>query len=307
MTSNNSAWDLVVQAKPPSIEAALMRIFEIGLDEYPALDNSGNSVLAAHMASDIYGVWTEDYVRFVLTHREEVEEKLHKTILALRAWAGPRAAPERFFIYQIACTLVGGWIAKKIGAVKFDITGLAHWCKEHVKRLRRKLAECMMRIEDQFATFLTDLHGNILVTKHYDLLDGRHGKTEVPMLMIRGAPKARLVLGSDLERGKLYVSTRAIDEWCTKNKVVASVFKKQLASANLIRPHGGHGKGLDVKISLGRGVPTAPTGQTRCYEFDFALAHGYREEFVDSKVVDINTKKTIPVAETVAEAETGTL
>ena len=157
--------------------------------------------------------------------------------------------------------------------------------------------------EDKFSKFLGDLHGTILITRNYDALDARRGLTEVPMIPLRAAINARLVLGSDKERPKFYVSVKAMDEWCAKNDMTPSAFRRQLTGANLLRVIGDQGKGFDKKISLGRGVPQCPTAQCRCMEIEYAAAHGYVEEFVGSNVVSLHSAvpNSVPEEETTSE------
>jgi hypothetical protein len=101
------------------------------------------------------------------------------------------------------------------------------------------------------------------------------------MLPIREGVTARLVLGSDREPGKLFISVAAIDEWCVKNSRSSVQFKRQLASAGMLKTGGDQGKGFDKKISISKGVPSHPLGRCRCVELDYSVAQGYVDEFVN--------------------------
>ena len=114
------------------------------------------------------------------------------------------------------------------------------------------------------------------------------------MLPMRQGLNARLVLGSDKERGKLFITVRAVEEWCSKKGIAAPTFKRQLAAAIMLRGGGDQGKGFDKKVSVGKGVPSMPTGRSRCYEFDYAIAQGYVEEHLASNVVPITALAAAP-------------
>jgi hypothetical protein len=193
----------------------------------------------------------------------------------------------------MACVLVAGWIAKKIGAVGFDLNAIKTWAFNHIARMRDTAKKYGVDAEDVFSKFLSDLNGQILVTKHYDTLDTRLGKVEVPLIPIKGSIAARLVLGSDKERGKLFVSVRALDEWCAKQDTTPSAFKRQLGSSGLLRQGGDQGKGFDRKVYLSKGVPSHPLGQCRCFEVEYAAAQGYIEDLAHSGVV-LPIQRTVP-------------
>ena len=301
-TANKNFMEKLAQAKVNPI-ATQMRIFEIPMESYDRMDSLANEstlhakhhTLANHLKDNVYGVWTDDYFRFITENRSLVEDKLRSTANALVAHLGGNAAKERFYAYHIACTLVGGWIAKRIGAIAFDLNELRDWAIRHIGRMRDTANQYGANTGDLFSKFLSDIHGQILVTKHYDLLDYRRNQIEVPMLPIRNAVNARLVLGSDKERGKFYVSIKAIDEWCTKNNQTPSEFRRRLAGANLLRQISDKGRGFDKEIYLAKGVPTVPLGKCRCYEVDFATVQGYIEEYVESNVKDFYSPSAVSV------------
>lgn len=111
------------------------------------------------------------------------------------------------------------------------------------------------------------------------------------MLQTRNSVVARLVLGTNVERPKLFISTKAIDAWCVKNSITPLQFKRDLNALGLIVAVGDN---LDKKVSLGRGVPSHPMGQCRCLEFKFSAAQGYIDEFVGSgNVVAIQSAKKV--------------
>ena len=292
ITANKNMMDKLSQAKVTPI-ATQMRIFEIGMESYPKMEtvredsktHAKHHELALHLKSNVCGVWADDYFRFIVENRAMIRDKLQSTAMTIIRALGGHAARERFYAYHVACVLVAGWIARKIGAVGFDLNEIKRWAFNHIVRMRDTAKKYGVDAEDLFSKFLSDLHGQILVTKHYDALDTRLGHVEVPLTPLKGSVSARLVLGSDKERGKLYVSVRALDDWCAKQDTTPSAFKRQLAGMNLLRLSGDQGKGFDRKVYLSKGVPSHPTGQCRCFEVEYAAAQGYIEELTQQGVV----------------------
>lgn len=298
MTGNKNILFQLTESKT-NPEATQMRVFEISLDDYPKLEavnkkskkHAEHHELAAYLASHVHGIGAQEYFDFVVPHKEKITEKLLSVATSIKNELGGEAAKERFYANHIACTLIGGWIAQKLGYHDFDLKALKRWAVNHVMKLRSASENYAYTVEDRLSQFLSTLHGNILVTRNYDLLDSRQGKTEVPMITLRGDIQARLALGSDKERGKLYVSVHALDEWCKKQGISPVMFRRQMLGNGLIRALPNQSKNLDARIYLSKGVPTYPTGQCRCLEIDFDVAQGYIKEHVHTdNVVELKGK-----------------
>jgi hypothetical protein len=312
ITANKNFMEKLAQAKVNPM-ATQMRIFEIPMETYNKLEavkdtsklHAKHFKIANHLMDNVYGVWADDYFQFIFENKTLIENKLQETSMSIVTSLGGHASRERFYAYHMACTLVAGWVAKKIGAVGFDLNEVKKWAYQHIIQMRATANKYGANTEDMFSQFLSELQGCILVTKHFDSLDTARGITEVPMLTIRGAVQARLVLGSDKERGKLYVSSKAIDDWCAKQGVTASQFKRQLTNADLLRNGGAtHERNRDRKISLGRGVPSIPSGRCRCVEIEYAAAQGYIEENIKTdNVVELKPPVTNSVTNKKAFSE----
>ena len=305
VTGNKNLYGQIMQSKH-NPEAVQMRVFEIAMEDYGRMDSlrqqstihAAHHELALHLVNNVRGVWADDYFDFVMANLPQIKRKLHDTSMSIVRVLGGDAAKERFFAYHMACTMVGGWIAMRIGAIQFNMPALKMWSFSHIKRLRDLVGEYSANVDDKFSNLLSGLHGSILVTKHFDLLDTKSNTTEVPMLPIREAVNARLVLGSDKERGKLFISVKAIDDWCTKNNISPVSFRRQLSTAGILRMVGDQGRGFDRKISLSRGVPSHPMGRCRCIELEYSVAQGYVEEHLHAgNVVDIATALPLPPTE----------
>jgi hypothetical protein len=270
-------------------EAAQMRVFEIDMHTYPRLDSmlySAGELHAQHqeiaqgIASDCNGVFAVEYIRYVLAHMGEVRAQLRAVFSKITRALGGQSSKERFYAYHVACTLVGGLIAQKLGYHRFNMGDLRRWAMAHILRMRGEAAKYNLTTEDQFSAMLADLHGTIIVTKMFDALNTRSGKVEIPLLQVRSPISGRLVLGSELERGKLFLTCRAVDDWCRTHSINPGQFRTKLETAGLLRKASDADGRYDRRVILSRGVPSIPTGQTRCLEFEFAACQGYMDEYV---------------------------
>lgn len=262
-------------------EASQMRVFEVDMDSYPRLEQIYRSELpdmlelSNHLLNNTKGVLTEEFIRFVMVNQGAIQAKLQSTFNSIVRKLGDNITKERFYAYHIACTLVGGAIAKNLGFLNFDMRSIRDWALQHINSIRSHVSEYASTSEDKFSHMLVDLMPGILVTRNYETLNNRHDKTELPIVPLRAPLAGRFCLGTKDERPKLYISTASVDRWCQENGVSPHQFRKELTAARIIRTP-------DDKISsykyLARGVPTLLAGKCRVLEFDANMALGTIEE-----------------------------
>ena len=287
MTGNRGVLHQLTESKI-NPEATQMRVFEIDLDGYPRIAtmtrgsdeyralNSKHQLITQHLLENSYGVVGREWVRWVMKHRAEVEEKLRSTSLKLRGLMASGdhgdATKERYYYHWATCTLVGLYFAKKLGLVDFNVTQLTHWIVKHVARLRNAVSEYRDTAEDHFAAMMSTMVGRLIVTKTFETLDMRHGQGELSILPVNRSPvSGRMVLGTDKERSKLYITTKAVAQWCQEAGVSYTAFRRDALKEGIIRlgtPKVNRETGT-VKVSIGRGVPGYQNmGNPTCFEFD---------------------------------------
>lgn len=288
-------------------EAVQMRLFEIPLDEYPRLASVSEeeSDIKAECAaisqrlmnrnSCVVGI---EYIRWVMANRTLVEDALETQFTKLSAAVNARggnASKERFFIYHLTCAMTGALVAQRMGLIKFDLKVLRDWALNHIDRMREAAKSYNQNVQESLSAFLADLHGHVLVTNAYHSLDARVGKTELPIIHLRGAVKARLVLGTATEAGRLLISHTAISEWCKTKGISPLKFRRDLMAGNFVKLVDGD---ATQRVYLCKGVPTVPGGLTRALEFDQAVAQGFIETHVTAaNVVALRDSKDTPVQE----------
>jgi hypothetical protein len=119
---------------------------------------------------------------------------------------------------------------------------------------------------------MADLNGRLLVTKRLDGSDRRSATTvEVDQAGVRGTVAGRVVLGDGDERPRVYVNIREVTQWCAKNGVQYTKFKRDLMALGLVRlgtPGCNKSSGA-VRINVGKGVVGHEhIGRMNCLEFD---------------------------------------
>lgn len=290
-------------------EAVQMRVFEVDLETYPVMpvyDETSDEyrrVGAAHKAltddliANHYGIIGEEWVRWCITNKAQIKSKLYDTAHKLRTvMHGGNASKERYYYDLATMMLVGGYFAKKLGYINFDLNNLKTWIVRHISKLRSTTEENKSTPEDLFAHLMSDLNGHLLITNRFDGSDRRSSTTiEMDQACVRGTIHGRVILGNAEERPRVYVATRAVTEWCKKNGVQYAKLKRDLMALNLIRlgTPGCNPTSGTVRIRLGKGVAQHEhLGQVPCLEFDAGAAQKHLQQ--PAPVVDL------PVAESVA-------
>ena len=266
-------------------EATQLRVFEIDLMSYPKLesiedgspDKLAHSAVAQDAITNCYGAVGEEWIRFIIKNRVEVEARLRKVSQALPLLVGGNSSKERFYLHMVACSLVGAYYAKKLGFIDFNVTTIRDWAIAHIAKLRDTSKTLNVTALDHFQALLGDMHGRIIVTNAFDALDARSNKTEFPQVDLRGTgADGRMITGKTGERPRLYITVRAFDRWCNEHDVQASKIKRDLIRDGIIRTGtpGCSTKTGAVRVTIGRGVPGVAFGSPWCYEFDYDAAKG---------------------------------
>lgn len=302
ITANKNAIQQLTESKT-NPEATQLRVFEIALEEYPIMGTlrEGNPLQVEHAAiagkllDTTYGVFAEEYFSYLIRNRDAIKKKLDSTLdRVLRAItkAGGSTNKERFYARHVACNIVALGIMITLGYVTFDIKNLISWAINHINKLRKSSKEANYSAEDKLSAMMADFMGFMLVTREYDSLDIRTGIVEEPIFPLRGTAKARIVLGSKRERGKVIIAGRALDTWCRDNNVGSQELRRELFAEGFVRT------GDARPMLLAKGIPQFPMGSQRCIELDYSKMHGIVSEL--HNVADLPPKESQPQKEKVA-------
>ena len=267
-------------------EAQQMRVFEIDLDVYPRIAtmeegsadyeafNHKHRMLTQTLASECCSVVGLEYIRFIMANLDEVRKKLRTVAHKLSVNMEGDATKERFYYNLITTVLVGGYYAKKMGFINFDLNALRDWCIGHVQRLRGQVKETKRTPQDKFASLMSDMVGRIIITKNFDTLDARKGNVEMHLgSSLRSGVCGRYVMGCKNEKAQLYISVDAVQDWCSENGVAYNSLRKELVMAGLLKTANG---ASSTQVYIGKGVANIHgLGRPRCLVFNADKASGY--------------------------------
>lgn len=244
-------------------EAEAMRVFEIRVDQYniPKLDPLAVSTAVSEIEKNS-GVAGEVFVKYLVQNRNTAVNILLDTYGLFTGEEDLMTEPKyRFFRNHMAVTLAGARILKDLGVVKFDIEKLRDFAVEAVRALLKETKDLnTVEPEDILSQMLTDLSPRIATTLTFEV-----GSNE-PLYQFTSNQGlvGRAIRGNDLKRdehdGKMWVSIKAVREWCVEHRVDMSTLTRKALSLGVITQR-------SVRVYLGKSM-TVVTPQTRCWEFD---------------------------------------
>jgi len=261
ITSNDSLHESI--SKLPAgfrVEATQLRFFEVQLPKdyrntvFPDITQE----FIEHHMDNVYGSAFRPYIRFIIKNQDWVRRQ----IAAARSKFNPKSEDdnkERFYRDTIVTALVAGKIAEKLGLIQFDVSGMKKWAVAQVGRMREGRREHNIDIAEQLALFIASLPGRLIITKHFG--DGRSQK-EHPMEQLRGPAVGRVCT----EDKKVYVTAKAVSDWCKDNGVAPSEMRDEMDRAGYITVDA-DGK-QSHKVRIGSGT-TMPSAAATCYELNY--------------------------------------
>ena len=267
ITSNDSLHESI--SKLPAgyrVEATQLRFFEVQLPENYRTDVFPDITQAfvEHHMDNVYGEACRPFIRFIIKNQDWVRRQ----ITAARGKFNPQSNEdnkERFYRDTIVTALVAGKIAEKLGLILFNTKSMKKWAIAQVERMRESRKEINTDIGEHIAQFISTLPGRLIITKHFN--DARAKTKETPMEMLRAPAVGRVCIDDK----KVYVTAKAVNDWCKDHGVAPTTMKEELDKGGyLIYAVDGS---PSSKCYIGSGS-TVPSGQARCYEFKYSKLFG---------------------------------
>jgi len=272
ITGNMNITNMLASLDQHRAEATQLRCFEITVDEHlnseifrgvNAKDLIENKLLANN-----YGAVGQEYLAFVMRHKDKIREML----IRVRTQLTPKnrqETRERYYTDTVAMAYVGGYIAHKLGFIRFSVPVVQQWGMTHIKSLRTTRLEAERTHEEYLSDFLGTVVTRMLVTAEIPEHAGRPSKHvhEVDLKDLRGEPIARV--GRDDK--KFYVSQAYFGEWCRKRNVTPkNILAKWTLDGLVTSPY----EGARVRLFKGTSLPS-PRVRVIQFKYD-ALFEGDR-------------------------------
>jgi hypothetical protein len=258
-TSNISVTDALYDDEKKSVsDATSARCFEIGGLTKADNDSTFAGVHMQHLLEEElfkhhHGVAAQVYLPYVINRKASVVRVLAE--MRKKLGSDMKAdSRERYYIDTIAFAHVAASIASRLGLIRWDVKNMTKWAIRHLKNLRRSFADRNAMVDDISGAFLSWLHSNTIVTKHFP--SGRSPAMEVANGTYRHKPMARI---ATVDR-KFIVTIHALTEWCKEYKQDYTEVRDRLRWEGYIM--------VERLEYIGKGTQVH-AGRSRCFELNY--------------------------------------
>jgi len=235
-SGNKSLYDQLYNLKDFP-EGELMRVMEFAVAKNDSFSKAESDAMFNPMYEN-YGVAGEIFIRYVIANLPEVQRLLANIQRKFDKAAG-FTQRERFWSATAACALVSGIITKKLGLHDIDVSAVYKWAVETMSRMRVEVRSDGMTPLSRIGMFLNEKNNNMLIIN--STVDKRSGLFETPVR----EPRGELITRFEPDTKHLFISVKALREWCSENQVSYKALTDDLHSM---------GAGLGVmKKSMPRG------------------------------------------------------
>lgn len=222
-SSNTSLYDKLASHRK-GYNAEAMRIFELTIG---ASDRAYKAHIDTHMRllGDNYGHAGREFLRYVMPRIPAIKQLIEKVTLDLTE-KGALRNEERFWGALLACVLVGGSIAQKLGLHTYDVKGVVDWCLGSSEEVR---ATVVSATSDPISTMAEFINSNLNTILHMEgkqqKLSGMSGNMNAVKMRIEyidGAPSFA------------YISAPALREYCKFRNIDPSWLRAELVTAGIV-------------------------------------------------------------------------
>lgn len=248
-TTNESLLEKV-QSEKADAAAAVARVLEYQLMEDDRWLEHIETELVDVLSND-YGVIGETYLSHLVKNVDNLKITIPKMITWVKENSG-NVGQHRFLNAAVACAIVGGHIARKLGLIEFEMENVTQWALDLLRDYSGKNKSSKINPYDVIGTFLAESNGKILMVAE---------KVNGVVKLVTEVPRGILVARLDMGQRKLYVRRDALDRWMTNRKINHGEVLLQLMKADVLDRSHKH-------YNLSEDVPTLAPMRLSCYVFN---------------------------------------
>jgi hypothetical protein len=236
VSTNSSVVDKLSGMKHDAT-AEINRIFE-----YPVIENAafrGQTTTDLYwMLDENYGVAGEKYIQWLTTNTPKIKSGLEQVRRRIDGDAKIRGE-ERFWSAVASAAIYGGYVAKSLGLIEFDVTRVLIWATRTIRNMRSEKEDLTGSAVDILGQFLDEHASNRLLVKG----DCVNGKPAIPI----DTPHGALVLRYEVDNHRLYIARATFKSWLGRKFGSYSKVMNELKDIGALR-------NANVKKVLGAGT-----------------------------------------------------
>lgn len=237
-TSGNRSVHDVLYSMKTFPEGELMRVVEINIPRDTSMAKEETDRLY-NMLFENFGVAGEVWIQYVVSHLDEVKEKIAEVQKRFDTDAG-LTQRERFYSALAAVAIVAGLITKKLGLHDIPTAGVYKWAVEYFANTRTSIKATSTNPLDHLGIYLNEFNQSLLVIKSE--VDGRTHMEQAPIQI----PHRELLTRFEPDTKQLFITTKHFRDWCTKNQISYKAVSEKLEKDGVAQ--------LGVKKRMARGT-----------------------------------------------------
>ena len=206
-SSNVSIYEKLLGLKK-NPDGETMRLMEIKLAFNGAIDRAEGKNMFDHVLVDNYGHAGEIYLRYIVNNLDTVRELFLKVQASIDKHINITQR-ERFWSSLAAANITGGFIAKYLGIIDWDMQVLKRWVENHIIALRDEVH----RVDDDPAAIL----GAYINEHMQNVLVINNKKTSAGMMQLPVMePRGELLVRFEPDTKRMYIASGPFKEACIK-------------------------------------------------------------------------------------------
>jgi hypothetical protein len=191
---------------------------------------------------------TQDWAEY------EVQRLVDRYTVELGMVRSDRGGGDRYIASFLACCVVAGQLATRVGLFQCDTQHIIDWAYERWGRQSSQIEQSHRSAIESLSAFLREHWDNALVVQ--DEVRGR--ETTVPVRDLRRAP---LLLRIEQKSGKIFIDRAAFQRWCLKENLHFLGIGDELARHGILLER-------NIARNLGAGTDYARNGQSKLWLVD---------------------------------------
>lgn len=253
-TSNASLYQKLQQLKD-SPDGESLRLIEYQIQSTNNLPKEQADEIFSRLLQN-YGHAGPIYMQWVVANKD-------KAIAELLRWQKKAdkdlkyTGRERFWSAGFASMMAGGTIAKELGLINFNLTRIYEWAVEELETIKRSVVKPGSSSASTLGNFVNNFYNNTLVINEVNTFT-----TGLPEAPIR-EPRGQLQIRIEPDTKRMYISTKAIREYCTAQQISYKDFVGALTRDRILLQ--------TVKKRLSKGTHIAAPA-VDALEIDMAIA-----------------------------------
>jgi hypothetical protein len=212
VSSSNTSLYEKLSAHKGAPDGEMMRIMEYKIDYTTALEQSYAKEMFDHQLLNNYGHAGPIYVDHLIKNRDEVMSDLIKTQSSVDTEL-KISQRERFWSSYLATNLAGGYIAKRLGLLDWNLKTIKEFAYTMVEGLRNEVVPPVNNPVGVVGDFMNRHYHNMLAIN--DGIDLRSGLNTPP----RVEPRGELIIRYEPDTKRMFIVSKAFKNDCVKFQI----------------------------------------------------------------------------------------